>query len=420
MRVLKNYRSSIILLTSMVAGAVLGGFIGPKAEVLQPFATIFLNLLYVCIVPLIFTSLVSAISNMKSTKRLGKILGIMFTLFIVTGILAAIYMLIVTMIFDPSKGVVLDMTQKIDAGKANIDILSMLTVNDFPLLWSRQSLMALIVFTIIFGIALSSLGEKTAKVTEVIDQLSKVIIKIVGYVMLLAPLGLGSFFAVLIGQQGSEIVGPLSRAIIIFFIASVVYYFASSVIMAFIGAGREGIRSFFKYIIPPTLTSLGTCSSAAAIPTNLIAGEKIGLSEEINSLTIPLGANLHKDGAVLIQILKIVFMSSVFGVDMSNPKNIIIAIAVSVLASCVMGAIPAGGYTGEIFIVSAFGFPEVSIPIMILIGTITDAPATAINATGDVGVGMMLSRIIDGKGWIKKAEDVAVTEVSEVEAPALQ
>lgn len=157
---------------------------------------------------------------------------------------------------------------------------------------------------------------------------------------------------------------------------------------------------FWKNIIPSTLTSLGTCSSAAAIPSNFIAAKKIGVPDDIANITIPMGANLHKDGAVLIQILKIVFMCSIFNINILEPGNLITAIMVSVVASCVMGAIPGGGYVGEIFIVSAFGFPEVAIPIMVLIGTITDAPATAINATGDVGAAMVVSRVVEGKDWI--------------------
>lgn len=406
MKLLKNYKSSFILLGGMIAGSIIGAIMGPKASMFMPVANLFLNLLYCCIVPMIFTSLVSAIANMKSTKKLGKILGMMLGLFIATGIIAAVYMLVVTVVLNPAKGVNMNFTEVMDSGSANADFFAMLTVDDFNLLWSRQNLMALIIFTMIFGIATSALGEKGKPVVEFFDALSAVIIKVVGYVMYLAPLGLGAFFASLIGEQGAQIAGPLSRALIIFLFASVVYYFVSNTLFAFIGAGREGVAAFWKHIVPPSLTALGTCSSAATIPTNLIAGKNIGLSDEINNLVVPMGANLHKDGAVLIQILKIVFMCEVFDVNILEPRNFITAIAISVLASCVMGAIPAGGYTGEIFIMSAFGFPAVAMPIMVLIGTITDAPATAINSTGDVGVGMIISRMIDGKGWLKKNQTI--------------
>ena len=206
----------------------------------------------------------------------------------------------------------------------------------------------------------------------------------------------------MVGQNGAALSGPLSRALIIYFIAAIVFYFLSNTIFAYLGAGIKGVKLFWKYIIPPSLVSLGTCSSAATIPTNLIAGRNIGIPDDINDLTIPMGCNLHKSGAALITVLKITFMCSMFNVNILEPQNIITAILVSVLAASVMGAIPAGGYVGEIFIISAFHFPQEAIPIMVLIGTITDAPATTINATNDVGVGMLMARIFKGKNWLKQ------------------
>lgn len=402
MKVLKNYKFSFILLGGMLIGAIIGAILGERAVVLTPIADIFLNLLYCCVVPMIFVSLVSAISNMESTKKLGKILGIMLSMFIITGVIAAIYMLVMCILFDPAKGTHIAMTETIKESAQNSNFLSMFTVNDFPLLWSRQNLMALIVFSMIFGVATVSVGEKAKPVINFFNGLTEIIMKIVGYVMLLAPVGLGAFFATLIGKYGSQIVGPLSRTLVIFMITAVIYYFISNTLLALIGGGTEGVKILWKKIIPPTLTALGTCSSAAAIPSNLIAASEIDVPEEIKNITIPMGANLHKDGAVLIQIIKIAFMCTVFNVNLLEPKNMFTAIIISVLASCVMGAIPAGGYAGEIFIISAFGFPPVSIPIMVLIGTITDAPATAINSTGDIGVAMVVSRIIEGKDWLSK------------------
>lgn len=411
MNTLKNYKSSLYLLMAMVVGSVVGAIWKEKIMFLQPVADTFLNLLFCLVVPIVFLSLVSAIAGMKNLKKLSQILTSMMAIFILTGVVAAIYMLIVVVIFDPSKGAQVAMTEVPTDLAANNNFLSMFTVSDFPMLFSRKSLMALIVFAISVGVAIVSIGEKAKAALDFFNSMLEITMKLVTYVMKLAPVGLAAFFATLIGQYGTEIAGPLSRSIIIYLVAAVVYYFASNTIFAFIGAGTEGVSLFWKNIIPPTLTALGTCSSAASIPTNLIAAENIGITDEVNSISIPMGANLHKDGAVLIQILKIGFMCSMYGMNILEPKTLITAIVVSVVASTVMGAIPAGGYVGEIFIISAFNFPPESIPIMVLIGTITDAPATAINVTGDVGVAMILNRIIDGKNWmktkLKKIETVA-------------
>jgi len=411
MNTLKNYKSSLYLLLAMIVGSVIGAIWKEKIMFLQPVADTFLNLLFCLVVPIVFLSLVSAIAGMKNLKKLSQILTSMMGIFILTGVVAAVYMLIVVVAFDPSKGAQVVMTEVPTDLAANNNFLSMFTVGDFPLLFSRKSLMALIVFAISIGVAIVSIGEKAKAALDFFNSMLEITMKLVTYVMKLAPIGLAAFFATLIGQYGTEIAGPLSRSIIIYLIAAVVYYFASNTIFAFIGGGSEGVSLFWKNIIPPTLTALGTCSSAASIPTNLIAAENIGITDEVKSISIPMGANLHKDGAVLIQILKIGFMCSMYGMNILEPKTLITAIVVSVVASTVMGAIPAGGYVGEIFIISAFNFPPESIPIMVLIGTITDAPATAINVTGDIGVAMILNRIIDGKNWMKskltKIENVA-------------
>ncbi len=401
MNILRNYKFSFILILGMLVGSIIGVIFGEKASVLQPIADIFLNLLYCCVVPMIFVSLVYSISNMENTNKLGKVLGIMILIFLLAETIAAIYMLIITIIFNPAEGANIAMNETINNMTSNSNILAMFTVNDFPLLWSRQNLMALIVFAMLIGIATVKVGEVGKPVVKFFGSLTSIISKVVSYVMYIAPIGLGAFFATLVGQNGAALSGPLSRALIIYFIAAIVFYFASNTIFAYLAAGIKGVKLFWKYIIPPSLVSLGTCSSAATIPTNLIAGKNIGIPDDINDLTIPMGCNLHKSGATLITILKITFMCSMFNINILEPQNIITAILVSVLASSVMGAIPAGGYVGEIFIISAFNFPPESIPIMVLIGTITDAPATTINATNDVGAGMLLARIFKGKNWIK-------------------
>lgn len=396
----KNNKSSFFLLGSMVVGAVIGAVWGKGAEALQPLADLFLNLLYCVVVPMIFISLVSSIANMKSLQKLGKVLGVMMILFVITQVFASVYMTGICAIFDPGKGAVINMNEEVKDMSSSTNILAMFTVNDFSLLWSRKNLMALIVFSMMVGIALLSLGEKGKNLVALFDEGTQMIMKVVGYVMKIAPLGLGALFATLVGQYGSEFTGSLAKALIVYFIAAVVYYFISNTLFAYIGGGAEGVKRYYRYCIPPTLTSLGTCSSAASIPVNLTAATKCGISNDIRDLVIPLGANLHKDGACLITILKISFMCGVFGINFMDPAIIFKAIVCATLASMVMGAIPAGGYVGELFIISMFGFPPVSIPVMVLIGTITDAPATAINVTGDLSGAMIVEKYISGKNWV--------------------
>ncbi len=398
-----TYKSSVILLGSMVLGGVIGLFWGKGAKILQPVADIFLNLLYCCVVPLIFCSLTSAIAKMENLVKLRKILITFLIGTIITGVISCLFMVAAALMFDPAKGAVLDLAEKVDNVNGSMNFLGMFTVNDFPLLFSKSNLMALIVFTVMFSIAIIMAGEKGKPVLKLMEGLSDIIVNVIGIVMKIAPIGLGCYFAILIGEYGDQVIGPLSRAIIIYCAVIVVYFVLSQTIMAYIGAGTAGVKRWWKTALAPTLTALGTCSSAATLPLNMIQGKQLGIPDDIADITIPLGANLHKDGACIIQILKIAFLCSIFGIPYATPRNIIMSIVVAVIASVVMGGIPAGGYVAEIFIISAFGFPTVAIPVMVLIGTITDAPATVVNVTGDTGLAMVIARIVDGKDWMKRA-----------------
>lgn len=401
----KTYKSSVILLLAMFTGGVIGFFWGEGASVLQPVADIFLNLLYCCVVPLIFCSLTAAIAKMDDLTKLKKILGSFLTGTILTGVIASLFAALVVLVFDPAKGAVLDLSKDVANTNSNMNFLSMFTVGDFPLLFSKANLMALMVFTIIFSIAIIMAGEKGKPVLNLMESLSEVIIKVISIVMKLAPLGLGCYFAILIGQNGKEVIGPLSRAVIIYCFIIFIYYIVSQTVMAYIGAGRKGVKKWWKTSLAPTLTALGTCSSAASIPINMIQAKELGIPDDVADITIPLGANLHKDGACVTQIIKISFLCSIFGMNYASFNNFALSILIAVVASVVVGGIPAGGYVAELFIISAFGFPTVSIPIMVLIGTITDAPATAVNVTGDTGLAMIIARIVYGKNWMMKSEE---------------
>ena len=406
----KSYKSSVILLASMIIGGIVGYIWGEGASVLQPVADLFLNLLYCCVVPLIFCSLVAAITKMTDLAKLRKILITFIISVFVTGIISCLFMVVPCLITDPAEGYVLQNVEEVTDLNSSLNILGMFTVSDFPDLLSRRNLMALIVFAILFSFATIFAGERGKKITEAMEDLTEVIVKLIGIVMKIAPIGLGCYFAILIGQFGGEVVGPLGKAIIMYLIAILIYFVVSQTAFAYIGAGMPGVKRWWQTCVPPTLTALGTCSSAATLPTNMIHAKEIGIPDEIADLVVPLGANLHKDGACIIQIIKVAFLCSVFGINYATPGNILLSIFIAVVASVVMGGIPGGGYVAEIFIISAFGFPTISIPIMVLIGTITDAPATAVNVTGDTGLAMVIARIVEGKDWFKKAEEKRLSE----------
>lgn len=409
---LKNYRFPIILISSIFLGAGLGLYLGEKTSFLSPIGDLFLNLLFTVVVPLVFFAVSSAIANMKGGgKRLGKIMGSFFKYSLLTGVVAALFMLGVLYFINPSQGVEM-ILEKTEVASTNFgdQLVSTFTVSDFSELLSRGNMLALIVMAFMTGFATQAVGEKGKPVAQFLASASEVVTKIVSYIMYLAPVGLGCYFATLTAEYGPLLMGTYVRSGAIYYISAMVYFFAFFTLYAYMAGRKRGVKSFWSNMLNPSLTSLGTCSSAATIPVNLDSVSRIGVAKDIAETTIPLGANLHKDGTVLGAVLKIVFAFSICGINYKSVGMVLAIIAVSLLVGIVIGAIPGGGMVGEMLILSLFGLPVELLPMISAIAMIVDPPATLLNATGDNTVAMLTAREVDGKNWMVKREEQEMVE----------
>lgn len=412
-KVFANYKLTIFLLLSILIGGVAGVVFGPKTAVVKPFGDLFLNLLFMIIVPLVFFSIASSLANMGGMKRLGKIMAGIFTVFFITAVISAILGFIGISIVDPLKNTDVSaiksiMTEAaIDPEAEEITFLGQLvqafTVPDFQMLFSKSNMLQLIVFSILFGLATAMSGEKGKPIANLLTSGSAVMMKIVGFVMYYAPIGLGCYFATIIGELGPQILGGYVRVFVLYLVLTLIYFFGFFTLYAFAAGGKDGVKVFWKNAITPSVSAIATCSSAACIPINLAAVRKMGVPQDIAETMIPLGANTHKDGSVLGGVFKIVFLFSLFGKDMSSMTSILTILAVSFLVGAVMGAIPGGGMIGEMLILSVFGFPPEVLPIIAVISTVIDAPATLLNSAGNTVSAMMVSRIVEGKNWLKES-----------------
>lgn len=412
-RLLKNYKTSIMLLLSILFGGIIGIVLGPKAIVLEPFGQIFLNLMFTIIVPLVFFSVASAIANMGNMNRLGKIIGNIAIVFMVTALIAGILAIIGTLIFNPTEGLkgeviktllsqsdvqVSNSTEKITLSQ---QLVKTITVGDFSALLSKSNMLQLIVFSTIFGLSTALVGEKAVVVKSFLSSATVVMMKMVDIIMYYAPIGLGCYFASVVGQLGTQILEGYLKVFLLYGGLTLIYYFGIFSLYSYLSAGKRGFKSFWKNALSPTLTALATCSSAASIPVNLEATKKIGVPQDIAETVIPLGANTHKDGSVIGGVLKVVFLFGIFGKDLNNLPTLLSILAVGFLVGAVMGAIPGGGMIGEMLIISIYGFPPEALPIIAVISTIIDAPATVLNSTGNTVCAMLVSRLVDGRNWLK-------------------
>ena len=414
-KLLSNYKSTIILLVSIIIGAIVGFIFKEKATVLSPLGDIFLNLLLVVITPLIFLTITTSISKMKSPKRLGKIVGATFLVFIITSIIAVLIGFASTYfikLVKPEDGEKIkqslqETTEEETQENEEIGILKrtarLLTVNDFTKLLSKDNIIALLVFSIIFGLAINITGEKANPVVDFLESANEIINNVVKIIMYYAPIGLGCYFAALVGSFGEMIVVGYLKTFVIYTIVSILYYLIIYSIYAFVAGGKNGINLYWKNVLPATATALGTCSSAASIPVNIECSKKIGVPEDVAETAIPLGTSFHKDGSIIGSVFKIMFLVCLFGMNVSTGTGILGILAIALVSTLLVTAVPIGGGTiSEMLIITMLGCPTAALPILTIIATIIDAPATMLNVVGDTASSMMISKIVDGKNWLKK------------------
>ena len=405
---LKNYKSTLILLGSIIIGTIVGLIFGEKATVLSPFGDLFLNMLLVIIVPLIFLTISTSIGKMKQPKRIGKILTTIILVFVFTSIVSVFVGIVSTKAFrlvdvkdEAAIKEVLNGAEEVTKEDVNFleRTVEAVSVNDFSKLLTRDNMIALIIFSILMGISINMSKGKGDKFLDALESANEVVQSFIKLIMYYAPIGLGCYFAALVGTFGGEIAIGYGKTFIIYTVVTVLFYFTVYSLYAFLAGGKKGFVSYWRNILPATLTSLATCSSAASIPVNTTCAKNIGVPEDIADTTIPLGTSFHKDGSIIGSVFKIMFLVYLFNSDVSTLK----VLGVALIATLLVTAVPIGGGTiSEMLIITMLGFPVTALPILTIIATIIDPPATMLNVVGDSASSMMVARIVDGKKWMKE------------------
>ena len=411
---LKNYSFILMMLSGIVAGCIVGAcfpvvkdgdtVISAGATVLEPLGTVFINLMFCVVVPMVFCSISSAIANMDSMKKAGKIMGITVATFCVTAGIAALIMYGVCRVFPLVQGQYQVVEGEVGAGLGLADmVINFFTKPDFPDLWSRKAILPLIVFAVLCGFGIQMNGGKETMTAKLLEDLTNCIMKVVKIITYYAPVGFFGFFATLVATYGPELIGDYSRTLIIYYVLCFVYMFTFFPIYARFGGGKGAVKVMFQHLFKPAAVSFGTCSSVATIPTNMEAAEDTGINKDISNIVLPLGATMHMDGSAMSAIVKVAFLFGIFGKDFGTWEAIL-AIIVAVFSSVAMSGVPGGGGTGELVLCTVF-FPEqmaIAYPIAIALGNLVDPPATMVNSAGDYVVSYIVARFVDGKDWLQK------------------
>jgi len=400
---MKNYGFIILMLTGIIAGCIVGA-VWPGATCLEPLGTVFINLMFCVVVPMVFCSISSAIANMDSVKRAGKIMGTTVATFSVTAAIAALIMYVSVRIIP-----IVDGTYEVVEGEIGetLGVADMLinffTKPDFVELWSRKAILPLIVAAILFGFGIQMAGGKETKTAQMLSDLTNCIMKTVKIITYYAPVGFFGFFAYLVATYGPELIGDYSRTLILYYGLCFAYMFVFFPIYAWFGGGKPAVKIMLKNLFRPAAVSFGTCSSVATIPVNMEVAEESGISKEVSDIVLPMGATMHMDGSAMSAIIKVAFLFGIFGQDFGTGRAIL-AIVVAVFSSVAMSGIPGGGGTGELVLCTIF-FPDqlaVAYPIALALGNLVDPPATMVNAAGDYVASFIVERFVNGKDWLTK------------------
>jgi len=394
-------------------GSLVGLFVPDLVLYIKPIGDIFLNLLFVAVIPLLFFAISTAIANIESNSQLGKILGVMSAVFISTIAIAAVLTILglwafpVTAITESNAASELISTNAEDTWGDKI--VRFLSVGEFVHLLSRQNILAFVIFSFLIGISVRKSGEAARPFLQFLIAGNEVMKNLLTLIMQLGPIGLGAYFAYQVQTLGPELFGFYAKPLAFYYIFGIVFFFTIFSLYAFIANGRKGIKDYWRFNITPSLTAVSTCSSLATLPANLLAAKKMGVPNYIASVVIPLGNTLYKNGSSISSILKIYVAFAILDWNFFEPTTLITAVGITILVSMVAGGIPNGGFIGEMLMISVYGIPNEAVPAIMIIGALVDPLATILNATGDSLAAMLVTKFSGEK--FRSAENTSAEPI---------
>lgn len=395
-QILKNYSGILLLLLGITVGSIIGMLMPDIVDYIKPLGDIFLNLLFVSVVPLVFFAVSNSIASLEQQSKFGKIMLTMTFTFLFFILTAAVFTICVIYLF-PVSGVsgsheIVEETVSNDTWGNRI--VGFFTVGEFTQLFSRQNMLALLIFAFMTGFSARKAGEKGHHFRAFIASGYEVMKELLLLIMKVAPVGLGAYFAYQVATLGPQLFGFYAKPLGLYYIAGIVYFFVFFSLYAFMAKGKNGFKSFWAHAAYPSLTALSTCSSFATMPANLQSASYMKIPDQISNIVIPIGTTLHKNGSSISSIIKIYIAFLIIGRDFFDPVNLLLALGITVFVSIVAGGIPNGGYIGEMLMISVYQLPQEAIPAVMIIGTLVDPLATVLNAVGQLVASLFVSRFV--------------------------
>ena len=421
-----HWKIIIGLVTGLIFGvlAAANGWSGFTTNWIAPFGKIFINLLKLIAVPLVLSSLITGVASLSDLKKLSRIGGKTITIYIVTTAISVTIGLVSVNLLKPGDTVPEDMKVKLQetyksaaSGKLEAadqikerrplqPIVDMVPSNFFSSASNNRNMLQVVFVAIIIGIALIQIPKNKAKpVLDFMEGINDLVIKLVDNIMLMAPIGVFALIADTItsiaGDNLNNVLELLSALgfymlVVIIGLTIQMVFTYTAVLKIF---SNMSLKKFYQGIAPAQLLAFSTSSSAATLPVTMERCEdELGVSEEVSSFVLPLGATINMDGTALYQAVAAVFIAQTLGMDLTLGAQLTIVLT-AVLASIGTAAVPGAGIIMLIIILEAIGVPSAGIALILGVDRILDMMRTVTNVTGDASVAVAVA---SSEGQISK------------------
>lgn len=382
----------------MVLGGITGYLVGPRIDILQPISDVFIRLLRMCMYPLIFFSIISGVSEISDMTRLKKVGFSFMSYWAVSSALAGVIGLLVAQYIQPGVGVNLSGGETYTLAETP-DIVSSfvqwIPQNPFSAL-AQGNLIQIIVFALIAGVVLAGMKNTPSgrMVSEGVGALNHLVMKIVNWVIQLAPFGVFALIAVMAGSLGSQVIGGVMKMLGSIWLAiGIVIFFLYPVVLKLFGLSP--VR-FYKNVYPAMIMAASTCSSAATLPVTMsVSKDRMGIPEDMVGMLAPPAATINMHATCLEIPIYALFAAQAYGIDFSTTQ-LMLVILLGVVSSVGSAAVPGGGVVMDAIVLELMGLPLEVIPIIYGVYVLIDMPGTMLNVTGDtVGMASVAS-------WLKE------------------
>ena len=372
------------ILIGMVVGSALGAVLGERVVVLQPLGDLFIRLLILAAVPLIFFNLLAGLTARAAVRTVARLAGKIMSYYVVTDLIALSLGMGAMLLLKP--GVGMQLTEAVERTVGEVPsisevLLGLVPTNIFEA-FAAGNVVQLVFVSVLLGVATLMLGGPVKeRLSQAYQDLAALFRRVVDLILLIAPLGIGALMAVTVGRYGSQLLGPMTKFLVGVWGGQLVVFVGYMVLLRLFTDRRP--LAFLKNTGPLWATTAATTSSLASLSVSLEMAEKIKLPRQVYSFTLPLGAQLNKDGTGVMLGAVLIFTAQAAGVSFA-PAAFVTILLIGLLLSEGSGGIPGGGFVIALIFVQAFNLP---IEIAAIVGGIyrlVDMGNTTINVMGDM------------------------------------